>query len=332
MNLIKGKEKVDDYFLNITKGGYRPKPIYQNISIQNIEHFLKGIDRYSDDMRDVIYCLLNNELPNLYSKISSKETISSGASVAHIASYIGILLRGKNKLDREGRDYWLKPLVEIGVVEPITLTQNGVFTFGHIKAKSPNSAYRLNQDFIVLLQNSTNEKFDILIKEWFSSIKERKRLIVSYESSQLKSTDKTHKGLIEDSITIYAKNYLPGYLCVFKDADDGNRISDEEKSMLSKYKIVFGSLDDVWPDAILYNPDEESLWFIEAVTSDGEVDAHKLKGFKRICVNSNKKFGGCTTTYYDWKRLSERQKSNNNLAPDSFIWIKECPEKQLLVQ
>ncbi|WP_281962630.1 BsuBI/PstI family type II restriction endonuclease, partial [Bacillus cereus] len=99
-------------------------------------------------------------------------------------------------------------------------------------------------------------------------------------------------------------HYLPGYTYIFKDADDGDRISAEEQQILNKFNMTFGSLADVWPDVILYNEEKNSLWFIEAVTSDGEVDSHKLKGFKSICKNSNKIFGGCTTTYSDWKKYS----------------------------
>lgn len=331
MNLFKGsKEKVEDYFIRIREEGYRPLPSYQNITLKNIEVFLKTIDRYSEDMRDVIYCLLNDELPNLYSKISKTYSISAAASVAHIGSYIGILIRGKSKLDREGRDYWIKPLVEIGVIEMITVNGKG-FEQGHLKAKSPNSAYRLNVEFIELLKRNNSKDFNQLVKEWFASAEERRRLIVTYEKNDSNNNVIGHKGLIEDSISIYAKNYLPGYLCIFKDADNGDRINSEEKLLLVKYGIKFGDLDDVWPDVILYNPDHDSLWFIEAVTSDGEIDNHKLKGFKKICIKSNKKFGGGTTTYYTWKRLYERQNTNNNLAPGTYFWIKDCSEKTFYV-
>lgn len=152
MNLFKNKEKVEDYFIRLKKEGYKPQSTYQGISLNDIESFLKMIDRYSDDMRDVIYCLLNDELPNLYSKISKHYSISAGASVAHIGSYVGILMRGKNKLDREGRDYWIKPLVEVGIIDLITVS-GGEFKLGHLKAKSPNSAYRLNSEFVCLLKN-----------------------------------------------------------------------------------------------------------------------------------------------------------------------------------
>lgn len=331
MNLIKEKkEKVDDYFLRIKNEGYIPNQSYQGINISTIEKVLKKLDRYSDDMRDVIYCLSNNELPSLFPKASTKFSISAGASVAHIGSYIGILLRNKNKLDREGRDYWIKPLVEIGILEAITL-QNGEFVLGHTKAKSPNSAYRLSNEFVELLANINDTNLDSSISKWLESANERQRLIITLQKNNSSVLNDSHKKLIDDSVNIYAKYYLPGYICVFKDADNGDRITSEEKYLLNKYNINFGNLDDVWPDAILFNPNTNSLWFIEAVTSDGEVDSHKIKGFERICKNSNKNFGGCTTTYFTLKRFYERQSSQNNISQGSYFWIKEFAEKHFYV-
>ncbi len=36
------------------------------------------------------------------------------------------------------------------------------------------------------------------------------------------------------------------------------------------------TLEDAMPDALFWNPETDHLWVIEAVTSDGEVDAHKV--------------------------------------------------------
>ena len=54
--------------------------------------------------------------------------------------------------------------------------------------------------------------------------------------------------------------------------------------------LIFGVLDNVWPDLILYSRKENKLWFIEAVTSDGEVDNAKMKGFEKICNDSDMDF------------------------------------------
>lgn len=334
MNLVKGKENIESYFARIKDEGYIPKSSYQGITKDTVEQFLKRIDRYSYDIRDVILCLLNNELPNPYPKIKEFKKISSGASTAQIGSYIGILLRGqKSKMDREGRDSWIKPLVDINIIEPVTLV-NTEFVPGHGKAKSPNSAYRLNKDFISLLKKANDNNFDQLLKNWLALSDDRKRLLITLDKNDLQqqSNGNTHKDLIRDSINIYARNYLPDYKCVFEDADDGDRVTPEEKELLSELGIVFGGLEDVWPDAILFNQKDNSLWFIEAVTSDGEIDNRKIMGFKKICSISKKRFAGCTTTYFSWKKFTSRQQSYNNLAPGSHVWVKEFPEKQYLVR
>ena len=140
-----------------------------------------------------------------------------------------------------------------------------------------------------------------------------------------------HKRLIQDSINVYAQTFLPGYIPLFTDFADGDRVTEEERAALDQYGIVFGTIDDMWPDAILYNPAEEKLWFIEAVTSDGEADLHKVEGLQTICNNSGKIYGGTTTTYETWKCLASRQQSENNLAPGTYIWIRECPNKHFKV-
>ena len=98
-------------------------------------------------MVDAVFALLDTR-PNWFSKAPSDSAFKDGATTAHVGAHIGILQRGQNtKLDREGRDYWLKPLWEIGAIEKVTLeTKSRQFIDGHVKAKSPNSAYRLAAD------------------------------------------------------------------------------------------------------------------------------------------------------------------------------------------
>ncbi|GAA6280733.1 BsuBI/PstI family type II restriction endonuclease [Enterocloster bolteae] len=318
-------EKVDDYFERIVKEGYKPNLIHQNINKQDIEIVLDRLGRMSLDMIDVVWCLLDNEFPSLF---NINRSISDGATVAHIGGYVGIYLRHGKRLDREGRDYWIKPLIEIGAIEEITL-KGSEFEHGHLKAKSPNSAYRLTSEFVNLL-NSTNEPFfEQTLQHFMNTIDKRLKILAELrESNEVVSA---HKQLILDSIRGYARHFLPGYISVFTDYEDGNRVTDKEREQLNRYGIVFGTISDVWPDAILFNPQTNSLWFIEAVTSDGEADVHKMQGLLRICQNSNKHFGGVTTTYETWKRLAARQKKEKNLVQQSYVWIKEDPTKQFFV-
>lgn len=334
MEINKNKgEKVDDYFRRLHLAGYALNNSYQEITLDMISNILKKLGRFTLDIRDTVWCLLNNEFPSLFAN-SNNATLSDGSSVAHIGGYIGILMRGGNRLDREGRDYWIKPLRDIGAIKELTL-DNGIFVDGHIKAKSPNSCYALSESFIELLSLANTPGIDYRISQWISDESLNKRLALQLELSNGTKANQghsAHKQLITDSINIYARHFLKGYVTVFTDADDGDRITEKELAVLKSFGIKFGGLTDVWPDAILYNKQSNSLWFIEAVTSDGEVDKHKLDGLHRICQNSEMNFGGATTTYPTWKKLAARQQKERNLEVNTYIWIKEDPEKQLLIQ
>ena len=113
-------EKVEDYFYRLVQQDYTLKTTYQDINIDNVTLTLEKFDKSTSDMRDAIWCLLNNEFPSIFPTATNK-TIADGASVAHIGSYVGILMRHNKKLDREGRDYWIKPLIDIAAMEPVTL-------------------------------------------------------------------------------------------------------------------------------------------------------------------------------------------------------------------
>lgn len=324
-------EKLEDYFSRLVTEGFAFEESYQGVTIEDIENVLKKLNQYSSDKRDAIWCLLNTTFPSPFSN-ATNYSIADGASIAQIGCYVGILMRHSGKLDREGRDYWVKPLIdEIAAIERVTFS-DGIFVPGHLKAKSPYSAYRLTDAFKQLLFSLGNENFEEKLNEYIGNVDQRLKVFADLENAARETVGMSgHKRLIQDSITVYAQTFLPGYIPLFTDSADGDRVTAEERTALDQYGIVFGSIDDVWPDAILYHPDEQKLWFIEAVTSDGEADIHKVEGLKTICSNSGKIYGGTTTTYETWKCLASRQQSENNLAPDTYVWIRECPNKHFKV-
>ncbi|GAB3040125.1 BsuBI/PstI family type II restriction endonuclease [Spirosoma pulveris] len=329
---MKTKMKIEDEYSEKRKH-YNFKDSYQRIGLKQIEDVLKQIGKFNDDTRDAVWCLLNDELTSKFAKNDGYK-LKDGATIAEIGSFVGILMRGKTKLDREGRDSWIKPLREIGAIEPLTFDPFKGFLSGHVKAKSPNSCYRLNADFVSLLQQFDTKNFDAALKVWISgdSIRERLEIQAAAEvASRALVEGNPHTNLIEKSIELYASHFLPGFISIYKDDADGDRISDEERSLMDKYGIKL-ELEDSFPDVILYNPTSSTLWFIEAVTSDGEVDEHKLTGLKRICLKSSKNFGGATTTYLTWKMFSARQQKHKNLADSSRVWILEDPQKEFIAE
>ena len=275
----------------------------------------------------MVFALLDQNFPNLF---NANFHLPEGASTAHLGCYIGIFLRHGNKLDREGRDYWIKPLSEIGVTEKVTyVPEQATFLPGHLKSKSPCSAYRLDSNFVSLL---TAKNFEGL-KQFFegNEIASRVQRRAEIEAACLKEQGGSdHSKLIELSIQYYARLFLPKFKLIYTDDSDGDRISVEEREKLAALNIEL-TLDDAWPDVVLFNEETTELWFIEAVTSDGEVDETKLANLKRFCERNNKKFGGATTSYLDWKALGRRQGAHKNIAIHTYVWIADDGMKNLYI-
>ena len=121
--------------------GRQPVPVLlQGVSRERTRAALTLIDRGSDVQVDAVFALLDDTQPSWCTPVRARKKFSDGATTAHIACHVGILQRGKTKMDREGRDYWIKPLRDVGAVEPVTLV-DGEFIAAHVVAKSPYSAY-----------------------------------------------------------------------------------------------------------------------------------------------------------------------------------------------
>ena len=70
---------------------------------------------------------------------------------------------------------------------------------------------------------------------------------------------------------------------------------------------------------------------IEAVTSDGEVDNHKVESLRRFATRNGKTTVNFTTVFATWKEAAARQGKHKNIAAGTYIWIQEDGSKQLKV-
>jgi hypothetical protein len=306
---------------------------YRDTNKQRIKDVLIQIDRCDDNMVDVVFALLCDE-SSWYTAAAKKGfNFCDGASVAHIATHVGILQRGNNtKLDREGRDYWLKPLWAVGAVEKVYFhSKEGLFKPGHPIAKSSNSAYRLADDFMKILIAEDNVWSD-MAREWARSSVQLERLALQAEQAQktAESVESAHSLLITASHEVYAPRFLPSYEVIYIDDGDGDRVTVEQQEVLSNANVSI-SIHDAMPDVLLWNKEDDSLWVIEAVTSDGEVDIHKMQSLLAFSERNGKSKIGFTTTYPTWKKAAERQSACKNLADGSYMWIHEDASRNILI-
>ncbi|MCB9892739.1 MAG: hypothetical protein H6833_13885 [Planctomycetes bacterium] len=303
----------------------------QGVTKDKIRAVLQYLDLgTNNDLVDGVFALLDDETDSWFAKPPAGAKIADGATTAHLGCHVGILQRGAGKLDREGRDYWIKPLRDLGGIEAITL-QDGEFVAGHVKAKSPNSSYRLNEALKAILK-APDGQWQGLLAEWAREDVARERRAFQAEMAEAARAliDSGHGHLIKASVENYAPRFLPGYHLLYVDDADGDRISDAERAKMAAAGVDL-TLGDAMPDALFWHPQTDHLWVIEAVTSDGEVDAHKVAQLTGLAERYGKSGVGFTTTYRTWKEAAARQGKHKNVAYDTFIWIQEDPAKQFKV-
>ncbi len=310
---------------------------YQGVSKERISDVLREIDRYTLDQCDAVFALLDDESPSFYGlqykNFPPGIKFCEGATVAHVACHFGILQRGQGKSDREGRDYWLKPLWEIGAIEKVFFDRNsGEFIPGHPVAKSPYTAYRLADSFKSIL-TAHEKKWRALLREWIKEDKIRLRLELQAKLAEAsrEKVDTKHSDLIHACCEYYAPHFLQKYEVIYVDDSDGDRISEPERLNLYRAGITIG-LVDAMPDVLLWNRKTDHLWVIEAVISDGEVDNHKVAQMKALAGRSGKSGVGFTTAYQSWSTAARRQGKYKNIAPETYIWIQEDPSKHYLAE
>lgn len=310
----------------------RPVPhSFQGVAKERVASVLAAIDCATDDMVDAVYALLD-EGNSWFARAPAGLRFADGATTAHIGTHVGVLQRGGSKLDREGRDYWIRPLRDMGAIEAVYFySDKGKFIPGHPVAKSPNSAYRLSEDFVDILK-AGEDSWPEMLAEWVGEdrVRERANLQAQMAERSRRIVDTKHSDLIALCASVYVPKFLPGYRVLFVDEADGERVTTGEISALNRAGVTI-TLADAMPDILLWNPSTDWLWVVEAVTSDGEVDAHKVVQMNHLAGRSRKAGIGFTTAYASWRDAARRQGQHKNIAPGTFVWIAEDPSKQLHV-
>jgi len=292
---------------------------------------LRTLDLERDDIIDSVFALLDTRSSWFGKKAGQHLRFCEGATTGHIACHVGVLQRGGGKLDREGRDYWIKPLRDLGAIEAVYLDKTTIRP-GHPIAKSPHSGYRLEAGFVAILK-ARGKEWEKLLRDWIDEDTKRRRLEFQGEQARLtrEIVDSAHADLISACCEVYAPKFLPGFEVVYVDDSDGDRVSSEAKVRLEKAGLRI-ELSDAMPDVLLWNPTTDSIWVIEAVTSDGEADEHKVARMREFADRNRKKKVGFTTVYATWKRAAERQGRLKNLAVGTRVWIREDGSKQFLAE
>lgn len=198
---------------------------------------------------------------------------------------------------------------------------------------SPHYRYKLTTEFLKLIQTfGTSEwetKLDDFLKDYETLISkyESKRKIskipVKINNNLLEFSTGIHnelqKAIIEEFAPRFAQNSEVLYV---GDTTNKSLILNERKLKGLGFEVV---VNDKMPDVVMYNDEKNWLYFVEAVTSVGEISPKRIFEIEEMtkdCTAGNVYI----TAFPDFKTY---KKFAQKLAWDTEVWLSELPDHMI---
>ena len=299
--------------------------------LARIAELLDRLDSYSDLRAACLLGLTDEVTPHpLTSLATAGLKLSAGATTRQLFEFAAPRL-GKTRIDRELRDEVWPRLRELGIVQrSYVLTakearaEGKLIEYGaHRRAKSPNNGYAVTDEARKLLVETSDAEWADALEEFIRSDEDRRLRVLQHEAATAAaSAPGDHSKLMRAAVAALRAARLPDYGLVFIDDADEERIKDEWREKLEPRGLL-PDLDSLWPDAILVRDSDRSLWFIDVVTTDGEIDETRRAELEAWAAARGYTAAGYTTAYETWKRAGARQGRMKNVAVGTSIWIAE---------
>ena len=196
---------------------------------------------------------------------------------------------------------------------------------------SPNYRWRLTTEFIDILRNKgisdaplrafmTNHESLIDI---YASKKKMEMMPVNINGQDFTFSPGKHNQLQKAIIEEFAPRFAPGAECLYVgDTIQKDLVKREERLRELGFRIT---LHDKMPDVVLYKPDKNWLYFVEAVTSVGPMDPKRIQEITAMTqeVRAGKIF---VTAFLDFKTF---KKFFDFLAWETEVWLAEQPDHMI---
>ena len=196
---------------------------------------------------------------------------------------------------------------------------------------SPNYCWRLTAEFLDVLRNI--ELNDKPLKKF---LKNHKQLVDTYASKKKMqkmpvkinghdftfSTGK-HNQLQKAIIEEFAPRFAPNAECLYVgDTIKKDLVKHEERLKELGFKIT---IHDKMPDVVLYRPDKNWLYFVEAVTSVGPMDPKRIQEITAMTadVTADRIFVTAFLDFQTYKKFSA------DIAWETEIWIAYFPDHMI---
>jgi len=308
--------------------------------LARIVELLERLDSYNDLRAACLLGLTDDRTPHpLPTLANAGLTLSAGATTRQLFEFAAPRL-GKTRIDRELRDEVWPRLRELGIVQrSYVLTakearaEERLIEYGvHRRAKSPNNGYALTDEARQLLLKTSDRDWKGKLNGFAVGDSDRRLRVLQHEASMAAAVAPgDHSKLMRAAADALRTTRLPDYELVFIDDADEQRIKTEWEKKLEPRGLL-PDLDSLWPDAILVRDSDRSLWFIDAVTTDGEIDETRRAELEAWASARRYRVAGYTTAYETWKRTAARQARMKNLAVGTNVWIAEDGGKLFVVE
>lgn len=212
--------------------------------------------------------------------------------------------------------------------------QAGIIENNNVEAtNSPNFRYRITSEFQELIQKFGSNEWDLKLNEFLlthetlKSKYESKRNLtkipviinaLDFEFSTGKHNE-LQKAIIEEFAPRFAQNTEVIYI-----GDTTNKFLVLNEHKFKELKIEVFAHDKL-PDVVLYDKNKNWLYFIEAVTSVGEITPKRIIEIEEItkeCDAGNIYI----TAFQDFKTY---KKFANSIAWETEVWFLESPEHMI---
>lgn len=265
--------------------------------------------------------LLDRNRPSGFAALADAGmSLAAGGTTRQLLDYIAPIL-GKERMDRELRDYIMLPLREVGILIKGYADTEQLAVIPHKwKPKSPNNVYLLATDFVELLETVPDDEFDQRLEEWEASTEDRITRIAAAEAAAF--AEDADERLVSIAQALYCPEFLTDYEVVFVDDTDGARIAEEWQERVAELDLPL-NLATRWPDIILNIPGTQNCWVIDCVETDGEIDPVRRREIEEDFTGRGLIIDGFTTVYRTARRFAERQRQVDNIAPRTYVWIAE---------
>lgn len=285
------------------------------------EAILRRLGLLTPERLETIMALLDRHEPSGFTSLAAAGmTLSDGGTTRQLLDYIAPRL-GKERMDRELRDYIMLPLREVGILITGYADSEEQTVIPHKwKPKSPNNVYLLSPDFVEILEAVPDEEFEDRVAEWAMSTEDRITRIAAAEAAAF--AEDADERLVSIAQALYCHQFLTDYEVVFVDDTDGARISEEWEERVAELDLPL-NLATRWPDIVLNVPGTQNCWVIDCVETDGEIDPVRRSEMESDFSDRGLTIDGFTTVYRTVRRFAERQRQVDNIAPRTYVWIAE---------